>query len=657
MKNFELLFNEISDALFLHDFEGKILKVNDHACKRLGYSKEEFATMNVDDFAPDDIVRNWEERIKTIKNKGQLCFETTYLTKDQLKIDVEIVSKIIAIENTELILSSGRDISKRKNYESQLKEARNVAEENELELKTIFNKAPSTIILFDEESRIIRINEKGILKFKVDTGNLENKKIGDVLNCLATQSGKIKCGSTERCLKCQLAEIIRQTIQNKVEFTKKEFSISVVQANAVVEKTMLISTAFLHKGGKKLFLATIDDITSRKQMELELVAAKEKAEESEKLKTAFLNNISHEIRTPLNGILGFIHLFEDDYYNFSKEEKKGFIEIMQKSGERLVNTVTDLVEVAKLDSGIDSLSEENIDLFNELRHFLKEQKSRYGNPKISFEFEINSALKNQRIIIDKIKLCQILKNLINNAFKFTSKGWVKVLVTTNVSNLVFSIEDTGIGIDAKDCDFIYEPFRQAYLGFGRMHEGVGLGLTIAKKLVQKMYGNIWFDSKAGKGTTFYFSIPLKVSVEVNEISDDSQLVNKNDSELAGKKILIAEDEISNYLLLQAILEKEKCLLVHAFNGKEAVEIFTEDSSFDLVIMDIKMPLMNGIEATRKIKKIRSDVPVVAYSAYDLNGDKQKAIEAGCVDFLSKPVEKETIVQTIVKNLSFSNQTS
>ena len=162
MKNFELLFNEISDAMFLHDFEGNILKVNDYACERLGYSKEEFASMNISDFAPDDIITNWQKRIEIIKQRRKIyVLKPLIITKDNQLIYVEIVSKIIELENKLLVLSSGRDISKRKNYEIQLEESRNIAEDNELELKAIFNKVPSTIILFDEDSRIIRINQKG----------------------------------------------------------------------------------------------------------------------------------------------------------------------------------------------------------------------------------------------------------------------------------------------------------------------------------------------------------------------------------------------------------------------------------------------------------------------------------------------------------------
>lgn len=515
MKKFEILFNEISDALFLHDFDGNILKVNNYACKRLGYSKQEFLAMNVGDFASEDILQNWETRIEAIKKNGQYRFETSYVTKNKQQLAVEIVSKIIRVGKRELILSSGHDITKRKNYEHQLIESQKIAQENEFELKSIFDKVPSTIMLFDEKSRIIRINEKGILKFNVDASDLEQKKIGDVINCLATQNRNLKCGVSEFCLKCQLANIIDQTVNKKVEFTKKEFSVSIVQKNKTIEKTMLISTAILQKRNQNMFLATIDDITSQKQMERELILAKEKAEESERLKTAFLNSISHEIRTPLNGILGFVDLFDDESYNFSKEEKRNFIAMMHKSGDRLINTVTNLVEVAKLQSGTQPIEEEQVEIYKELQIFVSEQRMQFANPAISFEFQIDVTLENQLVVIDKLKMYQILKNLLNNAFKFTSKGRVKLSVSLENTNLVFMVEDTGIGIDSKYKDCIYEPFRQADAGLNRAFDGNGLGLTIAKKLVDKLGGNIWFESEIEKGTIFYFSVPLKIKEEEN----------------------------------------------------------------------------------------------------------------------------------------------
>jgi PAS domain S-box-containing protein len=654
-KKFELLFNELNDAMFLHDFDGNILKVNDYACRRLGYSREEFASMNIGDFASDDIISNWKERIEIIKRQKNFTFETTYITKYNQLIYVEIVSKLIEIDNKTLVLSSGRDISKRKNYEMRLKESRNIAAENELELNTIFNKAPSTIILFDEESRIIRINHKGILKFNVDDENLINKRIGDILNCESTRNRTINCGFASACIKCQLSEIIRNTITQKAEYNKKEISIELLRDGVSTNKTLLISTAFLKKNGQNTYLATIDDITSRKQMELELIAAKEKAEESEKLKSAFLNNISHEIRTPLNGILGFINFFEDDSYNYSKEEKTEFIRIMRESGERLVNTVTDLVEVSKLDSGIHTLCEEKVELINELQAFVNEQKVRFANTTILFESEIDPALKNQTIVIDKIKLFQILKNLINNALKFTSQGKVCLSAKTKNTNLIFSVEDTGIGIDPKYQDAIFEPFRQADSGLCRTYDGNGLGLTIAKKLAGKLGGDIWFESESGKGTTFFFSVPLHIIKSTNTHSVHQRNGASPNLKLAGKKILIAEDEMSNYVLLEAILKKEQCQLVHASNGKEAVDIFSKDPSFDIIIMDIKMPVMDGLEATSKIKAIRKEVPIVAYSAYVFNEEKQKAIEAGCIDFLSKPVGKEQILKTIEKHILSSSE--
>ncbi len=648
MKNFEILFNEIGDAMFLHDFEGSILKVNNYACERLGYSKEEFASMNISDFASIDILQNWNSRIEIIRKNGQLCFETSYLTKDGQYIDVEIISKVIKIENNFFVLTSGRDISIRKKYEHQLTEARNIAEEGRFELETIFDKVPTTIILFDEDSRITRINNKGIIDFKVDKENLKNKRIGEVINCLDINNRAVKCDYSNSCLNCHLSEVINNTINQNINYSKEEIKISLMQENKVVEKTLLISTTLLKKNGKNTYLATIDDITSRKQMELELIAAKEIAEESEKLKTSFLLNINHEIRTPLNGILGFISIFERDDSNLTKEERLSFIDLMTKSGERLIDTLNNLVEVSQLDRQDYILSEEKVHLSKEMQVFVREQEELFKHTNILLEYEIDSEIEELYLTVDKVKLIQILKNLVNIAFKFSQKGSVKISVTKSSSKLVFFVKDSGIGIDPKYKDCIYEPFRQIESGLTRAYEGNGLGLTIVKKLVEKLGGNIWFNSELGKGTTFYFSVPIKTA-NIEKVTPRKLTNQEFDKlKLSGKKILIAEDEIDNYRFLEAVLSNQGCKLVHAYNGKEAVEAFMSDTSFDLIIMDIKMPIMDGLEATHKIKTIESNVPIIGYSAYVLNGERQKALEAGCVDYLEKPVTSEEILTIIEK---------
>jgi PAS domain S-box-containing protein len=648
MRNFELLFNEISDAMFLHDIEGNILRVNNYACEILGYTKEEFASMNVNEFAPDDILQNWESRMEIIKKNGQFCFETSYLTKDGQQLHVELISKIITMDNRLFVLSSGRDISIRKNYEHQLKEAKDTAEESRHELESIFNKVATTVILFDEDSKILKINSKGIIDFKVDKENLGTMRIGEAINCINTYNGVAKCDYSDACLKCQLSEIIKNTISQNKKYDREEIKISLLQDNTVVDKTLLISTTLLKKNGKSTYLATIDDITSWKQMEMDLNSAKEKAEESDKLKSAFLNNISHEIRTPLNGILGFISFFENDDLNLSKEERQQFIEIIHKSGERLANTVNDLVEVSKLDSGIHILAKENVLLSREMQSFVKEQNRQFENTNILLKYEIDSELEELHLTVDKVKIFHILKNLVNNAFKFSRIGSVNISVTKTSSELVFSVEDSGIGIDLKYKDCIYEPFRQVELGPAKDYDGSGLGLTIAKKLVEKLGGDIWFESEIGKGTRFYFTCPLKIADNEEIITQKVIEPKSGKFKLSSKKILIAEDEISNYQYLEVILSNQGCSLAHALNGKEALELFKSDPSFDLIIMDIKMPVMDGVEATQKIKEIRKDVPIVACSAYGLNNEKQKVMEAGCIDYLEKPVDSKKIITTIEK---------
>lgn len=650
--NFEKLFDEISDSLFLHDFEGNILKVNKSACVCLGYTSEELCSMNIRDLASAGLLDSLDDKLTSLLKNKRVSFEAIHITKNGVEIPVAITSKIIGLDNRSLILSSAVDITFRKRFEDELIESRNHAEEKEAELKAIFNNSPASIFVFDENMRILRVNRKGLTKFHIKDTLLENQRLGDIINCVNTKNNTLKCGSSKPCSTCKLYDVFTRTVDEGESFTKEEVQISFKKNKKIIEKTVLVSTSLLKRNGKAAFLATIDDISRRKKMERELIKAKEKAEESEKLKTAFLNNLSHEIRTPLNGILGFIDFFADENYNFSAGQKQEFIEIMNKSGERLINTVNNLVEISKLDSGIMKLNKEKFNFSKVLEVFILEQRHRFENPNIEFIYEIDPDLENEEISTDKLKLLQALKNLIDNAFKFTFEGQVKLIIKRDDKDIHISVEDNGIGIAPEHHTAIFEPFWQVENNMERVFEGNGLGLSIAKKLINSLGSALNVKSDNGKGSVFSFVLPgmLEMKKKVNGFDSAGY---ENVSPLAGKTILIAEDEVVNYLYLEAVLSKLNCNLIHAFNGKEAVDIVTQNPNINLVLMDLKMPVMDGYEATSKIKSIRNNIPVIAQSAYVSNGENEKAIEAGCSDYLSKPINKKLLFDLILKHIDMS----
>ncbi len=589
-------------------------------------------------------------------NKDYLCNnvqpvkEEQFFKNDGTKIPVEVSSSTVYINGKKLILWIACDISAHENIENQLQKAKQLTEHNEAELLTIFNKVDSTIIIFDKNKRLLRVNQKGNRQFNIDENNSRIKFIGEILNCEFAYNGALACGFYEECSQCKLLNFINSTVKDDIEYNKEEVSVKLVKDDKTRMHTFLLSTAVIGSNGTTRYIATLNDITDRKEMETELVAAKEKAEVSEKLKTAFLNNISHEIRTPLNGLLGFLDFFEDESNTISKEERRLFVDIMRKSGHRLINTVEDIVETSKLDSGITELKKEPVKLKKITDQLEENINKQYADSDVEFYCVLDPELQNFEIETDESKLLRILRSLLENAFKFTKKGKVAFVISDTKNQIIFSVCDTGIGIDNKNLNVIFEPFRQIDINMNRAFDGNGLGLTIAKKMINLLGGEIQVQSEKGKGSCFSFALPkFQVVVEQNTLKNKVTELS-DDSFLDGKKILIAEDDEFNYLFLEAVLKKEGCILIHAKNGKEAVNLYQQEQDISLVIMDLKMPVMNGIDATFKIKAINSSVPVIAHSAYVLNNEKEQSLAAGCADYIAKPVKKADLLMVLKKHI-------
>lgn len=646
---FEQLFEGVSDAIIVHDLNGRIIKTNRQVCIKYGYTVDELKTMYLHDLIAPNLQLKTTNRLKqiSISDKKQMVFESIHVTKTGQQFPVEVSTNAVDFDGNKVVFGIVRDISSQNKIKNELLEAKQIAESNEDELNTIFNKIPSTIVVFDQDTRILRINQKGTVKFDVSGNEAKNKRVGEVLNCANLQSEKSNCGFTGECPHCSLMKLINSTVKKGIEHNKKEVSLNLAENNKVAKHTVLFSTAILSRNGASRYIATIDDITDRKKMETELVTAKEKAEVSEKLKSAFLNNISHEIRTPLNGLLGFLDFFEDE--NISKEDRKLFIQTMRESGDRLINTVEDIVETSKLDSGIIDIKKEHVKLKNIAGELEKDVNQRYTKPGVDFDCILAPELLNCEVMTDESKLLRTLRNLLGNAFKFTNKGKVTFEISESENRIIFSVSDTGIGIDYKDINVIFEPFRQADLNLNRAFDGNGLGLTIAKKMIKILGSKLHVQSEKGKGSCFSFSLPKSengaTKTPTRKIND-----NSGSSSLSGKTILIAEDDETNYLFLKAVLQKENCILLHAQNGKEAVNLFQQNKNIDLIIMDLKMPVMNGIAATLKIKALDSSVPIIAHSAYVLNNEKEQSMAAGCIAYIPKPAKKDELLSVINRHI-------
>ncbi|NQU52913.1 MAG: response regulator, partial [Bacteroidetes bacterium] len=402
----------------------------------------------------------------------------------------------------------------------------------------------------------------------------------------------------------------------------------------------------VEEGMETSLVVSFMDITEKKLLVKDLINAKEKAEESNRLKSAFLANMNHEIRTPMNGIMGFVDLLQTP--ELSDEQKNLFTTILTKSCDRLLDTINDIIEISKIESQQPTVHYSEVDI-NELMDYLLEFfMPEAENKRLIFSMSAELQGEAAKINTDKIKLESILINLVQNALKFTSQGFIRFGYQLHDDTLIFSVKDSGIGIPKNKQKAIFNQFEQADLTFTKPHEGSGLGLTIAKAYAEMLGGKIQVESEIGKGSTFYFSVNYSpVQQKAKEAIDETVL---QDNKLTGSLILIAEDDINSFFYFQTILSREKVELLHALNGEDAIKLCKNNPGISLILMDIKMPKMDGYEATRKIREFNKDVSIIAQTAYALHGDREKALEAGCDDYIVKPIKKDDLKKMISKHL-------
>ena len=385
----------------------------------------------------------------------------------------------------------------------------------------------------------------------------------------------------------------------------------------------------------------------RLELEHELVKAKEKAEESEQLKSSFLANMSHEIRTPMNGIIGFSELLRDN--ELSAEKRKKYLDLVNSNSTYLLGLLNDIIDISKIQSGqmrVAPIPFSLNELMDDLYSFFKFDLQSKNKTHISLQKKCGLKDAKSSIMADKLKVQQVLTNLLGNAVKFTAKGTIKFGYTIEKEMIKFFVSDTGIGFEAEKIDFLFERFTQADLSTTRNYGGTGLGLAISKGLTDLMGGSIWAVSNPGKGTNFYFTIPFQPGyIEIQKSANTGQ----NDDKLKGKTILVVEDDEVGYALIHEILKIYDVTIERALNGKEAVEKATS-LEVDLVLMDLTLPVMDGYEATRRIKKINPELPVIAHSANVMRDEKAESFNAGCDDFIPKPTGADGLIATIKKYL-------
>jgi len=393
-----------------------------------------------------------------------------------------------------------------------------------------------------------------------------------------------------------------------------------------------------------VLFSIIHDITERKKTEKALLKAKEKAEESDRLKSTFLATMSHELRTPLNAVIGFSDLLCEKP---DMNDVQRFATTIYNNGKHLLSIIESIFDIALLQSRETKIQFTEIpirEIFTHIEQFITIELNRKNKTHLGTHFHPDEEYPDVHIRSDQVKLTQLLSNLLNNAIKYTGEGSIDYGFNLNGNDVVFFVKDTGIGIPAEKTEHIFKLFTQGDDSHARFHGGVGLGLAICKEIANLLNGDLWVESEEGAGSTFYFK--LRQAIVKDTLGMVSNDVKDTIPNLSDKTILIVDDMVDNIVLLTNLLKGTKAKVLSAENGNRAIHLVKNLSAIDLILMDIKMPGLNGYETTKAIHSFRPEIPVLAQTAYVFEGDKDQALNAGCIDHLTKPIQKKALFSTI-----------
>ncbi len=400
------------------------------------------------------------------------------------------------------------------------------------------------------------------------------------------------------------------------------------------------------RGVITMIVGIFKDVSELMKIENELKKARDQAEEADRLKTSFLANMSHEIRTPMNGILGFANLLRDP--DLKDEEKDLYLKHIDNSSNQLLNIIDDIIDISKIESGQLKISNKPVrinaildELYSSFFHRIRGDAP--GQKKVDFNLKKGNEALDFTIVTDDFRLSQIFNNLIGNAIKFTREGHITFGYTLKKNRYIeFFVVDSGMGIPANNMNLIFDRFGQVNQTKAYQPSGTGLGLPISKSLVKLMGGEMWVDSKTGEGSSFYFTLPLII----NEPREESQsLISNKSYNWNNKRILVAEDEELNWYFIREMLRKTGAEILWTKNGIEAVSIARKYSP-DIILMDIKMPELGGLEAARKIRLLDTKVPIIAQTAFVMAQEKEESMQAGCNHFVTKPLDRTIIMELI-----------
>lgn len=605
--------NNSIDEIYAATLDGSLIFANKQF---IGHYQleQQISRYNISDIYPDIDSGKWKEHIEAIREKkGTLNYKTVRRDLHGRIMHQEISVYLFKdCGDNEVIWTFARDITEKIEQETKIHELNSL-------MDTILNNVPAYL-------------------FVKDTGNdFKYLYWNKAFECFSKIPASKAIGHTDAEI-FPNPEDYRKFREADLDLLKKQGTIEIQEdyTNLSGEQRIVntIKTILPVKGKAPLLLGISWDITDLKRAEQALMQAKIKAEESDKLKSAFLANMSHEIRTPLNAIVGFSKLLADTE---DSEERQQFYDIVDKNSDILLQLINDILDLSKIEAGILEFTHHPVNLSELCQGVFDTHLARMPkNVGLIYEKPDDELT----VLSDGNRIAQVISNLLTNAQKFTCEGEVRFGFRQENDTIRFFVKDTGIGIPKANQDKIFNRF----VKLNSFVQGTGLGLPICDMIVRNLGGRIWVESAENQGSLFQFTIPATIVSPYSQPAKTTFIPIEKDGH--HKTILVAEDVDSNYLLLQTLLEKEYTLH-HAQNGFQAVDMF-KTTSPDLVLMDIKMPKMNGLEATQIIRRQSKTVPIIALTAFAFESDKEAALQAGCNDFLTKPFSKSALMNMLQK---------
>lgn len=625
----QTLLQTIPDLVWLKDLNGAYLTCNTMFERYLGATEAEIEGKTDYDFIDSRLADSFRmnDRIAMESGVPTSNEEEIIFSDDGHTAFIETIKAPMydSCKNLIGVLGIGRDITERKRAENALAE-------NEIKFRSFFENSIDAILLTGKNDEILVVNKAACNLFGYSVNELT--KLG---------LSMIEDSTDSRILDIMSERAKKGNAKGEVTFIHKDGSCFPAEISTSV---------FKNHEGEVLASMIIHDVSERKLWEKQLIQAKDKAEYSDQLKSAFLSNMSHEIRTPMNGILGFAGLLKEPF--ITGDEQKEYIEIIEKSSLRLLNIINDILCISKIESGENDTRISSFNLNEMVEEICSSFKTEVDQKNLKLSFTCTLSGQQSIIRSDKDKVSTIISNLIKNAIKFTDKGSITAGYFKTKNELKFFVKDTGIGVSPDKVDIIFERFRQGSESLERNYEGAGLGLSISKGYVTMLGGRIWIENnndfspltKTNNGSVFYFTIPIQPEEETME----KKVIKEKTTEAINRdlKILIVEDDQVSEMLLSVVARQISKHILKVGTGTEAIEACRSYPDIDLILMDIKMSGMDGFEATRQIREFNKDVIIIAQTAYVQPGEMQKAINAGCNDFITKPVNPELLKNMVLK---------